>query len=165
MKLIIYVLFFLIALVSVTASDTAIAYVGVTVVNNPPEVVSITTSEPLEGEPLMCNVVIKDEIAEARANYRWYNNNVLIEDQDRNVLEETLFKEGDVITCEVIPNDLVQDGKPGSVSVTIKPRPLVSAITGAVVGFGESQGFLNTFLFLLLIALVIFNIAYFFKRK
>lgn len=165
MKQIIYILFLLVVLASVTADNIAIAHVGVTVINNPPEIISITTSEPLEGSPLMCNVVIKDEITDTKANYRWYNNNVLIEGQDRNVLEGNFFKEGDIITCEATPNDLVQDGSTEHVSVTIKPKPLVSAITGAVIGFGESQGLLNSFLFLLLIALVIFNVAYFFRRK
>ncbi len=165
MKLIIYVLFFLVALVSVTASDTATAVVSLTVVNNHPEVVSIQTSDPLEGSPLSCDAVIKDEIEDVKTKYQWYNNNVLIEGQDINVLDATLFKQGDVITCEAIPNDLVQDGEPKSVSVTIKPKPLVSAITGAVVGLGKSQGLLNSFLFLLLIALVIFNIAYFLRRR
>jgi len=165
MKQIIYVLFFLVTLASVTASNIATAYVGVTVINDPPKIISITTSDPLEGEPLICNVVIEDEIEEAKAKYKWYNNNVLIEGQDRNVLEETFFKAGDVITCEATPNDLVQDGNPEHVSVTIKPKPLVSAITGAVIGFGESQGLLNSLLFLLLIAVVIFNVAYFLKKK
>jgi hypothetical protein len=165
MKPTVYALFFIVALVSVTAGTVEKAEVHVTVINNPPEVVSIQTSDPLEGSPLSCDAVIKDEIEDVKTSYQWYNNNVLIEGQDINVLDATLFKQGDVITCEAIPNDLVQDGEPKSVSVTIKPKPLVSAITGAVVGLGKSQGFLNSFLFLLLIALVIFNIAYFLRRR
>lgn len=165
MKLSVYVLIFLVTIFQVLASNVETAKVHVSVINNPPEVVSIQTSEPLEGSPLICNVVIKDELEDTRAKYRWYNNNVLIEGQNIKLLDETFFQEGNVITCEAIPNDLVQDGEPKSVSVTIKPKPLVSAITGAVIGFGKNQGFLTSFLFLLLISLVIFNVAYFLKKR
>lgn len=165
MKPTVYALFFIIVLVSVTAGNVGKAEVHVTVVNNPPEILDINTSEPFEDEPLRCNVLTKDEIEDVWVRYKWYKNGVLIEGQEENVLEKEFVKKDDVIMCEATPNDVVQDGEPKSVSVTIKPKPLVSAITGAVIGFGESQGFLNSFLFLLLIALVIFTVAHFSKRK
>lgn len=165
MKLIIYALLFIITLASAIAGNVGLAEVHLNVVNNPPEIVSIKTSEPFAGEALRCDVTIKDEIEGVKAKYKWYKNDVLIAGQEENVLNKDIFITDDVITCEVTPNDLAQDGDPKAVSVVIKSKPFLSAITGAVVGVGESQGFLSTFLFLLLIASVILGATYFFKKK
>lgn len=165
MKPLIYVLFFIIIVSSVTAGVTETGKVSVEVVNEPPRVIDVKTSEPFENEPLVCDPVIEDEIEDGYAAYHWYKNNVLIDGQAGHILGEEFFQEGDVITCEVTPNDLVQDGESKSVSVVIKPRPFASAITGAVVGVGRDAGFFNSFLLLLLLALVIFNVAYFFRKR
>lgn len=165
MKITIYLLFFVMLASYVTAGSAETAKVYVNVVNSPPEITGMATSNPLSGEPLECEVVVKDEIEGVKVKYKWYNNDVLIQGQDENVLSEDFFVEGDRVACEAIPNDLVQDGGSEKVSVVIKPKPFASAITGAVVGLGSSMGTFNTFLILLLLAVVIFNVAYFVRRK
>lgn len=165
MKALIYILFFVIMVYSVTAGSVATGKVYLNVINDPPEVIDIKTSEPFENEHLVCDPTIKDEIEDVKARYQWYKNDILIEGQEENMLDQGFFEADDIITCEVTPNDLVQDGETKNISVVIKPQPFASAITGAVVGLGRSAGFFNSFLFLLLLAFVIFNIAYFFKRR
>ncbi|MBM3200549.1 hypothetical protein FJZ53_06425 [Candidatus Woesearchaeota archaeon] len=165
MKLAAYALILILSVSIALASDTETGKVYVTVINDPPEIVNLQTSEPYEGEPLRCEPTIKDETESAKADYKWYKNSVLIQGEESSVLNPELFDRGDVITCEVTPNDLVQDGETKSVSVTITPKPFFSSITGAVVGIAGESSLLSSFLFLAFLALLTLSVVYFLKKR
>lgn len=164
MKIWLYVVVFLVCLANVLASNVATAEVHVSVINDPPVITAVSIlPEAYEGASLDCEAAFQDELEKINLNYKWYKNGALIGKE--RILHSSNFDVGDVVTCEVVPNDFVQDGEAKSISVDIKPKPFLSGITGAVVGVGQQVGFLNTFLILVLIALVILGVSYFFKRK
>ena len=141
-RVIAYTLLFLLMILPATASEIAKCYT--TVINEPPEVIDIKISEPVEGRPLICEATIKDEIKDVKIRYKWYKNNVLIEGQEEYFLNQQFFEEGDMITCEVVPNDFVQDGEPKQASAVIQPGP-VPPVTGEVTGVGEGGSFVKRF--------------------
>ncbi|MBU4502436.1 MAG: hypothetical protein KKA79_07605 [Nanoarchaeota archaeon] len=168
MKLQLYILFFILLVSSVIAENSQTVYVHLSVINEPPEVLQLTTSGAVEGSSIRCDTIIEDDgSAEPIAKYKWYRDDILLADVNDKVLPEEFFEEGDVITCAVIPNDLTQDGEEKRVSITVKPKPLLSAITGAVVGVGEGGSIeqANSILILVLLATIVFSVIHFIKRK
>jgi len=160
MRRLIIILFLILTIVNVAASNVGTAEVSVFVSNDPPVISDLSFSNSQAGEDIHCKANFEDELESIHLNYEWHKNGILLENK-KEFLESSHFEEGDIITCAVTPHDFVQDGNTESVSVSIEPEPLFSQITGAAIGVGESKGSLGVLMILALIPISIF----FFRRS
>lgn len=164
MKRLVFVFVFLFFLTDVSSSNVGIGKVHLYVTNKPPIVTNVVIfPAAYENTVLNCEADFEDELENINLSYKWYSNNFLVYDQG-NALPPSYFDKGDIVTCEVIPHDFVQYGEAKIISIEIKSKPFLTSITGAVVGVGKQTGILNTFLILVLIALVILSISYFLRK-
>ena len=62
MKIFAYLFVFVLLSFSALAGAVETGYVNVHVINDPPEIVGMSTSDPVDGSPLFCNAVVKDEL-------------------------------------------------------------------------------------------------------
>ena len=105
-------------------ANTATGYVFIEVINNPPEITSLSILEPYKDTNLNCEAKFKDEKDTITLNYKWYKNNELIENQNTNILSQEFFNKDDIIKCSVLPYDNVQYGEEKNITVQILPISL-----------------------------------------
>jgi hypothetical protein len=125
----------LILLILITKAEANIVtgYVYVQVVNEPPEITSLSLTDPYEDRNLVCNVDFKDEKSSITLFYKWYRNGEFMENKLSNTLPKGSFAGNDIITCSITPYDGYQYGQEKNVSVTILPVSITTKVqTGAL---------------------------------
>jgi hypothetical protein len=112
------------------AFSQATASAGVTLINHPPSLASVTLEpqEPREGSTLVCsgNGWSDQDEDSGSVLTAWYVNGALLEGQDGVALPPQNFSGGDVITCTVTPYDGYDQGPTltgGPVTVVMPNRP------------------------------------------
>lgn len=107
------------------------AYVKVTVINDPPEIVKMILGpeQHYEDMDLMCSAVTEDKQEDkAVLEFRWYRNGELL-DVNAGSLSAEYFKKGDKVVCEITPRDEQETGKAENISAVIRAIPLNTRIT------------------------------------
>ena len=132
------ILFFLLIIINtfvVYGSNIVTGYVTINIRNDPPEIKSISfeQSEVYEDSVIKCKAEVIDESPNTvQLRYNWFiNGNPLNINTDS--LAPDYFSSNDIVTCMITPNDLVQDGKPKNVSVSVKPIPIGTRVTKGVL--------------------------------
>ncbi|MBU2634649.1 MAG: hypothetical protein KJ674_05420 [Nanoarchaeota archaeon] len=120
MKKVLIILIFLILISNVDANSVT-GYVFLEVINEPPEIISLSILEPYEDTNLFCDIKFKDEKDTIDLNYKWYKNNQLIENQNTEALSNEFYKKDDKITCSVLPHDGTQYGEQKNITTQILP--------------------------------------------
>lgn len=117
-KVLLIIMLILISIPYISAPESVTGYVKINIKNDPPAITGLAILEPYKGIDLFCDADVEDEIKDVRLSYEWYKNNVLLS-EDSAILESTNFDKDDIITCKVVPNDLVQNGEAEQVSVKV----------------------------------------------
>lgn len=146
----------LIFLVRFISADTGYGRVSINVVNEAPEIVGMSILE--EKGDLYCDVSFVDELNEINLEYKWFRNGELIIGENKNVLSSDFYGYNDKITCEVLPNDYVQDGKMKNITKGVDFVP----IGFVVLNFGGMNYF--SVLALVLIILAVFSVYLVLRR-
>ncbi len=160
-------------------------YVSIGITNRAPRVKSLALvpEEVYEDQELVCEVVVADEHQKSvELKYIWYQNGVLLSDQDDRSFSG--FKEGDEISCVVYPIDhkgKVGDQVLGQAAVLIAPASVkfgkavlnmvgvdkglaelaeqredgMLAMTGFVVKEGGSSGTSQIFMLAILVGVLV----------
>jgi len=136
MNKIILSLFFLALLsFSVFADTKAYGYVTITVQNDPPLVAEIffTNAQVFEDSIISCDATVVDESPDyVVKKYTWFVNDALVDFHEK-ALPSTYFKETDMVTCQIIPHDVIQDGNGSTISVIVQAIPVSSKIAKGVL--------------------------------
>jgi hypothetical protein len=136
MHKIILSLFFLALLsFSAYADSKAYGYVTITVRNDPPEVAEIffTNNQVFEDSIITCDATVVDEAPSIVVKkYTWFVNDALV-DFPEKALPSTYFKATDMVTCQIIPHDVIQDGIGSTISVIVQAIPVSSKIAKGVL--------------------------------
>jgi hypothetical protein len=107
------------------------AYVKVTIINDPPEIVdmSLGPKRYYEDVDLQCSAITEDKQDDvAMLEFRWYRNGELL-DVTTDTLGEEYFRKGDLIVCEITPRDEQDIGKAKNITALIRAIPLNTRIT------------------------------------
>jgi hypothetical protein len=129
-------IFFLVIVSFSAYADTQVhGIVSLTVKNDPPVVDKIffINNEVFEDSVIDCDATIIDEAPQiATKKYTWFVNGALVDFQD-NALPSVYFKAQDSVTCQIIPHDVIQDGKGSTISVMVQAIPVSSKIAKGVL--------------------------------
>ena len=125
--IIILVFVLLVQIVNAQTKATAKGYVSITIINNPPQITSISFSPEIayQDSIIECNPTIIDEVPdEVKVEYKWYKNSIML---DANTKTISGFEEDDYITCEATPIDVAnQKGNTLTKTIQIQKTPLTT---------------------------------------
>ena len=118
------------------AATVQYANISVTVLNRPPEIMSITIlpEEAYYDSVLECVAEVSDEVPEkVSLEYRWHKNGELLGEEGKKLKD---VKDNDEIRCEATPIDMHgEKGEMKSAEIKIFPMPVGIKVIKPVLNF------------------------------
>ena len=156
------ILILTILIINSAHAKEAKAYLSLYIINEPPSLTGMSIYG-FSDTGLSCNASIEDEHKDfVKLHYYWYKDGGVISSDE--LLDKGLIKEGDEITCKVVPDDKAQLGSPENITVSVLAEPInlkFNRITGSVIGnINNNKGIsLIGLLSFLLIIVIIINVT------